>query len=143
MAGLLDGTIDILATDHAPHSAAEKEGGYETALNGVIGVETAFPVSYTGLVRAGHIPLSRLVALMSANPAAILGDVRRGTLAVGAHADVAVFDVERPYRIDPAAFRSKGRSTPFTGMEVYGKTLLTVAGGQIVYRNMESGEEYT
>lgn len=139
---LQDGTLDAIATDHAPHSAAEKECGYEAALNGVIGLETSFPVSYTNLVRAGHIPLSRLVALMSANPAAILGDARRGTLAVGAHADVAVFDVERPYPIDPAAFRSKGRNTPFAGMEVYGKTLLTVAGGRIVYRNMESGEKH-
>ena len=132
-----DGTLDAIATDHAPHSAEEKQCGYERALNGVIGLETSFPVSYTGLVRAGHIPLSRLVALMSANPARILGDPKRGTLAVGACADVAVFDVERPYRIDPESFRSKGRSTPFAGMEVCGKTLLTVAGGRIVYRNME------
>ena len=79
----------------------------------------------------------RSTALMSANPARILGDPKRGTLAVGAYADVAVFDVERPYRIDPESFRSKGRSTPFAGMEVCGKTLLTVAGGRIVYRNME------
>lgn len=132
-----DGTLDAIATDHAPHSAEEKQCGYGRALNGVIGLETSFPVSYTGLVRAGHIPLSRLVALMSANPARILGDPKRGTLAVGAYADVAVFDVERPYRIDPESFRSKGRSTPFAGMEVCGKTLLTVAGGRIVYRNME------
>lgn len=134
---LKDGTLDAIATDHAPHCAAEKECGYERALNGVIGLETSFPVSYTALVRAGHIPLSRLVSLMSANPAAILGDPKRGTLRVGAHADAAVFDVSHPYRIDPASFRSKGRNTPFTGMEVYGKTCLTVAGGRIVYRNQE------
>lgn len=132
---LQDGTLDAIATDHAPHSAEEKDCGYEKALNGVIGLETAFPVSYTALVRAGHIPLSRLVALMSANPAAILGDPLRGTLSVGAHADVAVFDVEHPYRIDPALFRSKGRNTPFAGMEVYGKTRLTIAEGRIVYRD--------
>ena len=126
---------DAIATDHAPHSAEEKECGYAKALNGVIGLETAFPVSYTALVRAGHIPLSRLVALMSANPAAILGDPLRGTLSVGAHADVTVFDVAHPYHIDPASFRSKGRNTPFAGMEVYGKTRLTIAEGQIVYQD--------
>lgn len=132
---LQDGTLDAIATDHAPHSAEEKECGYAKALNGVIGLETAFPVSYTALVRAGHIPLSRLVALMSANPAAILGDPLRGTLSVGAHADVAVFDVAHPYHIAPASFRSKGRNTPFAGMEVYGKTRLTIAEGQIVYQD--------
>ena len=132
---LQDGTLDAIATDHAPHSAEEKECGYAKALNGVIGLETAFPVSYTALVRAGHIPLSRLVALMSANPAAILGDPLRGTLSVGAHADVAVFDVAHPYHIDPASFRSKGRNTPFASMEVYGKTRLTIADGQIVYQD--------
>ena len=130
-----DGTIDVIATDHAPHSAQEKEQGYEKALNGVIGLETSFPVSYTALVRGGHISLSRLIALMSANPAAILGDGERGNLRVGSAADVAVLDITHPYRIDPAAFRSKGRNTPFAGMEVYGKTLMTIANGKVVYRN--------
>ncbi len=137
IAALRDGTLDAIATDHAPHSAEEKEQGYEKALNGVIGLETSFPVSYTALVKAGHISLPRLVELMSANPAKILRDPARGTLRVGSAADVAVFDVETARRIDPASFRSKGRNTPFAGMETYGKTLLTVAGGNVVYRNME------
>lgn len=132
-----DGTVDVIATDHAPHSREEKEQGYEKAMNGVIGLETSFPVSYTALVRAGHISLFRLVELMSSNGAKILRDESRGTFKVGAAADAAVFDVETPFTVDPAAFRSKGRNTPFEGMTVYGKTLLTVCGGNIVFNDMQ------
>ncbi|MBQ3131096.1 MAG: dihydroorotase [Clostridia bacterium] len=128
-----DGTLDVIATDHAPHSPEEKLCGYDKAMNGIIGLETSFPVSYTALVRGGHIDLERLIRLMSTNPAAILHDGYRGTLRVGAAADVAVFDIDTPYVIDPASFKSKGRNTPFEGMEVYGRTLLTICGGKIVY----------
>ena len=129
-----DGTLDVIATDHAPHSPEEKLCGYDKAMNGIIGLETSFPVSYTALVRGGHIDLERLIRLMSTNPAAILHDGYRGTLRVGAAADVAVFDIDTPYVIDSASFKSKGRNTPFEGMEVYGRTLLTICGGNIVYR---------
>ena len=131
---LQDGTIDAIATDHAPHSKEEKECAYEKSLNGIIGLETSFPVSYTKLVRDGHISLMRLVELMSTNPARILSDPQRGTLAVGTPADIAVFDIENPYTIDAYTFRSKGRNTPFDGMRVYGKTLMTVCGGNIIYQ---------
>lgn len=129
-----DGTLDAIATDHAPHSAGEKLCEYNKAMNGVIGLETSFPVSYTALVRRGHIDLNRLIELMSTNPAIILKDRSRGTLKVGAAADIAVFDIATPYVIDPSTFKSKGRNTPFEGMEVYGKTLLTISGGRIAYR---------
>lgn len=129
-----DGTLDAIATDHAPHSAEEKQCAYDKALNGVIGLETSFPVSYTALVRGGHIRLDRLIELMSCNPARILGDDSRGTLRPGAAGDVAVFDIATPYSICADTFRSKGRNTPFEGMEVYGKTLMTICGGNIVYR---------
>lgn len=128
-----DGTLDVIATDHAPHSPEEKLCGYDKAMNGIIGLETSFPVSYTALVRGGHIDLDKLIRLMSCNGAAILRDDSRGTLRVGAAADVAVFDIDTPYVIDPASFKSKGRNTPFEGMEVYGRTLLTICGGKIVY----------
>ena len=123
----------MIATDHAPHSAGEKLCEYNKAMNGVIGLETSFPVSYTALVRRGHIDLNRLIELMSTNPARILKDRSRGTLKVGAAADIVVFDIA-PYVIDPSTFKSKGRNTPFEGMEVYGKTLLTISGGRIAYR---------
>ena len=128
-----DGTLDVIATDHAPHSAEEKLCGYDKAMNGIIGLETSFPVSYTALVKGGHIGLDKLIRLMSCNGAAILRDNSRGTLRVGAAADVAVFDIRTPYVIDPAIFKSKGRNTPFEGMEVYGRTLLTICGGSTVY----------
>lgn len=129
-----DGTLDAIATDHAPHSPEEKLCPYDKALNGVIGLETAFPVSYTALVKGGHIELGRLIRLMSSNPAHILGDSERGTLRVGAAADVAVFDISAPYEICPDEFNSKGRNTPFEGMNVYGRTLLTICGGNVAYR---------
>lgn len=132
-----DGTLDAIATDHAPHSREEKEQGYEKAMNGVIGLETSFPVSYTALVRAGHIRLAKLIELMSCNGAKILRDGARGTFKVGAAADAAVFDVETPFTVQSDSFRSKGRNTPFEGMEVYGKTLLTVCGGSIVFNDMQ------
>ena len=133
-----DGTLDVIATDHAPHSAEEKLCGYEKAMNGIIGLETSFPVSYTTLVRGGIVTLPKLVELMSSNAAKILGDSQRGTLRVGAAADVAVFDVETPWIIDPEQFRSKGRNTPFAGWEVYGKCLMTVCGGKVIYRESEN-----
>jgi dihydroorotase len=132
LAGIKDGTIEIIATDHAPHSAEEKKGGFADSLFGVIGLETAFPVLYTQLVKKGEISLEHLVQLMSVNPARRFS-LPGGSLQVGAPADIAVIDLEAQYRIDPQTFSSKGRSTPFSGMEVFGETVLTMVAGRIVY----------
>ena len=117
VAGLLDGTIDMIATDHAPHSAEEKSGGLEKSLMGVVGLETAFAVLYTHLVRPGILTVERLSQLLSDNP--------RRRFGLEDDPGYAVFEVETPYVIDPEEFASKGRSTPFAGMEVYGRWVLT------------------
>ena len=130
--GLLDGTIDMIATDHAPHSVQEKSRGLEKSPMGVVGLETAFAALYTHLVKPGVLPLGRLVDLLHTNPARRFGF---GTpLAEGQPADLTVFDLERPYRVDPAAFQSMGRATPFAGMELLGVCMLTMVGGEIVWR---------
>ena len=117
IAGLLDGTIDMIATDHAPHSAEEKSGGLEKSLMGVVGLETTFAVLYTHLVRPGILTVERLGQLLSDNP--------RRRFGLEDDPGYAVFEVETPYVIDPGEFASKGRSTPFAGMEVYGRWVLT------------------
>ena len=135
--GLLDGTIDMLATDHAPHAAEEKAGGLRGSLMGVVGLETAFPVMYSLLVRPGVLTLEALIRLMAVNPARRFG-LGPGSLERGAPADFAVFDLNRSYAIDPAEFLSKGRSTPFEGMRVSGECLMTVCGGRIVWQKDRS-----
>lgn len=129
--GLADGTIDAIATDHAPHAPYEKEQEFDRAPFGIVGLETAFALGYTGLVRTGVLDLDALVAKMSAAPAAVLG-LPGGTLEPGAPADVAVFDLEAEWCVDPAAFRSKSRNTPFGGWPLRGRAELTVVGGRIV-----------
>ena len=127
--GLKDGTIDMIATDHAPHSAEEKSRGLEGSAMGVVGLETSFPVLYTALVRKGIISLEKLVELMSIAPR------RRFRIeeTAGSH---AVFDIAHPYIIDSSRFVSKGHSTPFDGMEVYGRCLETVVDGKTIYKNI-------
>lgn len=131
--GIVDGTIDMIATDHAPHSAEEKSRGLERSAMGVVGLETAFPVLYTHLVETGVISLGRLFELMSVNPRRefCLG----GALAEGEAADIALFDLDAEYRIDSAEFASMGHSTPFDGMTVKGRTFMTMVDGRIVYMN--------
>ncbi len=129
---LMDGTVDVIATDHAPHSTDEKEKGYEKALNGVVGLETAFAISYTYLVRKGILTPIELVDKMSCKPAEIL-ESKRGSLAVGNVADIAIADVTNPYIVNPDEFASKGRNTPFGGMEVYGKIMYTMVNGNVIY----------
>ena len=124
--GLKDGTIDMIATDHAPHSAEEKSRGLEGSAMGVVGLETAFPVLYTGLVRTGIISLDKLVSLMSTAP-------RQRFRLPADEGDYTVFETGIPYRIDPSHFLSKGRSTPFDGMEVYGRCIRTVYKGKTIY----------
>ena len=124
--GIQDGTIDIIATDHAPHSAEEKSRGLEKSAFGIVGLETAFPVLYTGLVLTGIISLEKLVELLSTNP-------RRRFHIPPAGEDYCVWDLNERYTIDPTAFQSMGRATPFAGMEVCGRCVKTVYNGKTVY----------
>ena len=133
--GLLDGTIDMIATDHAPHSAEEKSRGLEKSAMGVVGLETAFAAVYTHLVKPGVLPLERLVALLHGNAAKRFGF---GTpLEAGRPADLTVFDLDRTFAVDPEQFRTMGRATPFAGMELYGVCKLTMVNGRIVWREEE------
>lgn len=124
--GIKNGTIDMIATDHAPHSAEEKGRGLEKSLMGVVGLETAFPVLYTELVMKNIITLDRLVELMSFKPKERFG--------IDTNNDFAVFDISEAYKIDPENFLSMGRATPFAGREVFGRCLLTVHNEKVVYK---------
>ena len=128
--GLKDGTIDVIATDHAPHHEDEKNKDFSKAPNGIVGFETSFALSYTYLVEKGHLTLSELVKKMSYAPSEIL-KIDRGTLYVGARADISVFDVENLYKIDTQKFYSKSKNSPFDGFEVKGKLLCCIVGGNI------------
>lgn len=127
--GIKDGTIDMIATDHAPHSAEEKGRGLEKSLMGIVGLETAFPVLYTELVMKNIITLDRLVELMSFKPKERFG--------IDTNNDFAVFDISEAYKIDPKDFLSMGRATPFAGREVFGRCLLTVHNEKVVYKAEE------
>ena len=131
--GLLDGTIDMIATDHAPHSAEEKSRGLEKSAMGVVGLECAFAVLYTGLVEKGVITLEKLTELMSAAPARRF-KLPGGAIEAGKPANLAVFDTDTEYKIDPAEFASMGRATPFEGWRVKGKCLMTVCAGRTVWQ---------
>ena len=133
MAGLLDGTVDMIATDHAPHSKEEKSRGLAGSLNGIVGLECAFPVLYTELVRKNVLPLGRLIELMSAAPARRFG-LPGGELENGGIADLTVFDLGRRYEIQSGEFLSMGRATPFEGREAWGRCMMTVCGGEIVWQ---------
>lgn len=131
IAGLKDGTIEVIATDHAPHSAEEKGRGLERSAMGIVGLECAFGVLYTHLVEKGILTLEELIDRMATNPGRLfdLG----GELKTGAPADFTVLDLMTTYTIDPATFRSKGKATPFAGWEVRGRAAMTVVGGECVY----------
>ena len=132
--GLLDGTIDAIATDHAPHTAEEKSRGLAGSAMGIVGLETSFPVLYTSLVRTGKVSLERLVEAMSTAPRRIfrIG----GALEPGMPADIAVLDMENEFTIDCNTFLSKGRSTPFDGWKVRGRVLMTFKDGKVIYNNL-------
>ena len=130
---LRDGTIDAIATDHAPHHYDAKEREFDQAPNGIIGLETAFPLANTVLVGSGVLTLPQLVERMSTVPARIFG-LPGGSLAKGAPADVVVLDPEVAWTVDPSAFRSKSRNTPFGGREVRGRAVATIVRGHVVYR---------
>ena len=126
IAGILDGTIDMIATDHAPHSAEEKAKGLENSAFGVVGIETALPVLYTYLVKPGILTMDRLVELLVINPR------KRFGIALGC--DYSIWDLEDEYTVDPAEFVSMGKATPFEGWKVNGRCLATVCDGNIVYK---------
>ena len=136
VAGLLDGTIDCIATDHAPHSAQEKSGGLRGSLNGIVGLETAFPVLYTKLVQSGIVPLETVLDRLCVRPRQIFR-LPGGVIEAGAPADLTVLDLTTPWRIDSGTFRSLGRATPFDGWQVQGRTELTLCDGEIVYQREE------
>lgn len=129
---LRDGTVDMIATDHAPHSAAEKSRGFRDSANGVAGLECAFAVLYTGLTESGQLSLRRLVEAMGPAPAARFG-LGGGEIRPGASADLTVFALGEDTIVDPGTFLSMGKSTPFAGMRVRGRCRLTLAGGKIVW----------
>jgi dihydroorotase len=131
-AGLADGTIDVIATDHAPHSLEDKEVEFPAASFGIVGLETSLALGITKLVGEGVLTLPELVEKMAAAPARALG-LDRGTLSEGAAADVVVFDPEAEWVVSSSEFKSKGRNTPFEGSELKGKVVATIAGGRIAF----------
>ena len=128
--GILDGTIDMIATDHAPHSAEEKSRGLEKSAFGIVGIETAFPILYTCLVKPGILSLNKLLELLCVNPR------RRFGLPLGT--DYSIWDLNAAYPIDPEDFLSKGRATPFAGWQVNGKCIATICDGKLVYAAPET-----
>ena len=129
--GILDGTIEVLATDHAPHAANEKAKGLAGSAFGIVGIETSFPLMYTHFVKTGRMTFDHLMKIMSENPRRLFS--MGGKLAVGQKADIAVFDLEREYEIHPEEFLSMGHSTPFEGWKVSGECVLTLCHGEIAY----------
>lgn len=129
---LADGTIDAIATDHAPHEAEKKTCKYDDAANGVSGLETAFSLGYTELVNPGYLSLYKLLERMSKAPASILG-IDRGTIAVGSVADLTLIDLEEEWIVDPTAFASRGKNTPFAGRSVFGRVKMTMVEGRVTY----------
>src|SRR3989475_1793496 len=133
--GLLDGTIDAIATDHAPHTPEEKRVEFDSAPFGVVGLETALSVLLTRLVRPGLLSLGEVLRRLSTTPAAILG-LAGGRLEIDAPADLVLIDLDRRWTVDPAVFASKSRNTPFAGWELQGKAVMTIVGGEIKYSRL-------
>lgn len=132
IAGLSDGTIDAIATDHAPHTLAEKSSGMKEAPFGIVGLETCVPLVITRLVDQGYITISEAVARMTVNPARIL-NLSKGTLSEGADADITIIDMRKKQEVDVTKFESKGRNTPFSGLELMGWPVMTIVGGNVVF----------
>ncbi len=133
IAGLADGTIDVIATDHAPHAEEKKMQELDRAPFGVVGLETALGLVITKLIEPGRLDWNTALAAMTINPARILG-IPKGTLAIGAEADITIIDPDRIWRVDPSKFRSKSRNTPFAGMELKGRAWAVIVGGEVRYR---------
>ena len=132
--GIVDGTVDVIATDHAPHHYDEKNVEFDRAPFGIVGLETAVPLTFDRLVHTGLIPLSKMIQLLSVNPARVLR-IAGGSLAEGALADITILAPDMPVRIAAAALRSKSKNTPFDGWELRGGVAATIVGGRTVYLN--------
>ena len=132
--GLKDGTIDCIVTDHAPHSAEEKAKPLTEAPAGMVGLETSLGLALTYLYHTGELSLNDIIQKMTINPAKILG-LRSGTLALGAVADLTIFDLNERWTVDPDQFASKARNTPFAGMELQGRVKYTIVGGKVIYQD--------
>ncbi len=139
LAGLQDGTIDAIVTDHAPHSAEEKARPLTQAPSGMVGLETSLAVSLTALYHTGKLDLSTLLRKMTVNPARILG-TDKGRLALGLDGDVVIFDPDEEWTVDPQRFASKGRNTPFGGRRLKGRVKYTIVGGNVIYTNSQSND---
>jgi dihydroorotase len=135
LAALADGTVDAIATDHAPHAAHEKQMEFERAAFGITGLETALALAITRLHRGAQIPLSRIVELFSAGPARCFDLRGRGSLVRGSIADVTIFDPKKKWTFDATKSLSKSRNTPFDGWQLTGKVVATIVGGRIVYQS--------
>jgi len=133
--GILDGVVDAIATDHAPHAQHEKEMEFEHAPNGITGLETALGLCLRWLHKEWHLPLGRVLSLLSAQPAALLNLKGRGTLAVGSYADVVIFDPKAEWTYRAVETKSKAKNTPFDGWEMLGKVRWTICEGRVVYTN--------
>jgi dihydroorotase len=133
IAGLADGTLDAIASDHAPHAKEKKMQELDQAPFGIVGLETALGLVVTRLVQPGHLDWPTALAKMTINPARILG-IPKGTLQIGADADVTVIDPAVRWRVDPAEFRSKSSNTPFAGWELVGRAVTVIVGGEVRFR---------
>jgi dihydroorotase len=138
LAGLKDGTVDCIVTDHAPHSEEEKSLPLTDAPSGMVGLETSLAVALTALYHTGEMSLPEVIRKMTVNPAKILR-INKGTLNLGTDADITIFDPNETWVIDPTQFRSKGRNTPFAGREVKGRVKYTIVGGKVIYNAYEEG----
>ena len=134
IAGLQDGTIDAIATDHAPHAAEEKARPLTEAPSGMVGLETSLAVALTALYHTGKLDLSSLLRKMTVAPARILG-LDKGRLALGADGDAVIFDPDEEWVVDPEQFASKGRNTPFGGRRLKGRVKYTIVGGHLIYQD--------
>jgi dihydroorotase len=132
--GIADGTVDVIATDHAPHHYDEKKVEFDRAPFGIVGLETAVPLTFDRLVHAGHIPLRRMIELLSVNPARVL-NLPGGSLSEGAVADITVLAPDLPVRIEAAKLRSRSKNTPFDGWSLRGGVAATIVGGRTVFVN--------
>ena len=132
--GLSEDILEVISTDHAPHSEEEKSGGFENSPFGIVGLETSVGLTVTKLVKPGHITLKQMVEKMSYNPAKILG-INKGTLKEGSVADITIFDPDEEYTVDKNDFESKGKNTPFDGYKLFGKVKYTILDGEIVYND--------
>jgi dihydroorotase len=131
--GLQDGTIDAIATDHAPHAFHEKQVEFERSAFGITGLETALPIAITVLHHHFRLPLWRIVELLSSNPAKVFGLTGRGNLTPGAYADATIFDPKKKWTFDASQSKSKSRTTPFDGWSFTGRVVATIVGGKIVF----------